>query len=50
MFAKRTLIVIAVAVSMACSANAFTQRNAFATTAMAATKGRVGKKAAVAPK
>lgn len=50
MFAKRTLIVFAVAISMACSANAFTQRNTFASTAMVAAKGRAGKKAAVAPK
>lgn len=50
MFAKRTLIVFAVAASMACSATAFTQRNAFASTAMVAAKGRAGRKAAVAPK
>ena len=50
MFAKRTLIVFAVAASMACSATAFTQRNAFANTAMVAAKGRAGRKAAVAPK
>ena len=49
MIAKRTLFVIALAVSMACSASAFTQRSAFATSAMVA-KGKVGKKAAVAPK
>ena len=48
MFAKRFLFAVALAVSMACSANAFTQRGAFASTAMVA-KGRAGK-AAVAPK
>jgi len=50
MFAKRSLFALVVAASVACSATAFTQRGAFASTAMAATKGRVGKKAAVAPK
>jgi len=49
MIAKRSLFAIAMAVSMTCSASAFTQRSAFATSAMVA-KGKVGKKAAVAPR
>jgi len=49
MFAKKTLLAIALTASMACSATAFTQTGAFASTAMVA-KGRVGKNAAIAPK
>jgi len=51
MFAKRTLFAIALAVSMACSASAFSQRGAFAVASnMMASKGRAGKNAGVAPK
>ena len=49
MFAKKTLFTIALAVSMACSATAFTQTGAFASNVMVA-KGRAGKSAGVAPK
>ena len=49
MFAKKTLFTIAFAVSMACSASAFTQKGAFASNMMVA-KGRAGKKAVAAPK
>lgn len=49
MFAKKTLFAIALAVSMVCSASAFTQRGAFASNMMVA-KGKAGNKAAVAPK
>jgi len=49
MFAKKTLFAIALAVSMACSASAFTQTGAFASNVMVA-KGRAGKSAGVAPK
>jgi hypothetical protein len=47
MFAKRILFAFALAVSMACSASAFTQSGSFAGKAMIA---RGGAKAAIAPK
>ena len=51
MFAKRFLLTIALAASMACSGTAFTQRSAFSSTAMIVKgKAKAGKKAAVAPK